>query len=311
LKRGPSENIVTKDLTRIALNLTTNFPTIETPSLRSVEIFQDLEPIKRALKVVMQHEDSLRLVAERLSAFEIARNNSLDALRVPDISALSAIMAGINERFYIPKIQEVTRLFDALSSSHYADVISRFGQRNTVVEQAMSAMHFPWLDKNEPLRSFAGFAEIQSMGNALKSFSAYGDQLTDAIRASLGDWRQPISWNPTIFFDPINRAEFYLERGFDPALTNFPVEAFEESIKIAGFRSEPPSIVEEYGEPFPPLSDDVEAEGFKRNRLAFEWITRLEMNLRKFIDQVMTDAFGMDWAKHRLPNGLYDNTNAR
>ena len=28
--------------------------------------------------------------------------------------------------------------------------------------------------------------------------------------------------------------------------------------------------------------------------------------MRKFIDEEMTRAFGTDWPKHRLPNGLYD-----
>lgn len=29
--------------------------------------------------------------------------------------------------------------------------------------------------------------------------------------------------------------------------------------------------------------------------------------LRRFIDEHMTEEFGADWLKHRLPNGFYEN----
>ena len=35
--------------------------------------------------------------------------------------------------------------------------------------------------------------------------------------------------------------------------------------------------------------------------------TRFEVQIRNFIDKVMTEAWGADWPKHKLPNGLYDS----
>ena len=37
-----------------------------------------------------------------------------------------------------------------------------------------------------------------------------------------------------------------------------------------------------------------------------EKLLNLETELRAFIDNMMTQVFGADWPKHRLPNGLYD-----
>ena len=43
-----------------------------------------------------------------------------------------------------------------------------------------------------------------------------------------------------------------------------------------------------------------------RTNKAQDWLLRLETQLRAFIDEQMTQAFGTDWPKSRLPNGLYE-----
>lgn len=102
------------------------------------------------------------------------------------------------------------------------------------------------------------------------------------------------------------RTEFYIERGFNPALTNFPARAFRETLDIAGLRREPPALADHYGAPIPPSDDDEEEEGLARTNVAHDWLQRLETQLRRFIDEAMMAAFGPDWARHRLPNGVYE-----
>ena len=46
--------------------------------------------------------------------------------------------------------------------------------------------------------------------------------------------------------------------------------------------------------------------GKVRTSVAHDWLLRLETNLRQFIDSQMTRAFGAEWPKYRLPNGLYE-----
>lgn len=102
------------------------------------------------------------------------------------------------------------------------------------------------------------------------------------------------------------RADFYADLGFDADLTDLPTPAFREAAEIADIRSEPPSLVESYGPPVPSSSATNEEAAFARTNEAHDWLQRLESHLRQFIDVQMTRAFGSQWPRHRLPNGMYD-----
>jgi len=104
----------------------------------------------------------------------------------------------------------------------------------------------------------------------------------------------------------VARSDFYISLGFDQALTDFPAPAFEQSVDIAGLRREPPSLVDRYGVPVPRSDDGDEEESLARTNMAHDWLLRLETQLREFIDERMTRAFGADWPKRRLPNGMYE-----
>lgn len=60
-----------------------------------------------------------------------------------------------------------------------------------------------------------------------------------------------------------------------------------------------------YGPPVP-YSNEEDEEALARTRFAYEWLHRLETQIRSFIDVQMTRAFGANWPKHRLPKDLYD-----
>ena len=75
----------------------------------------------------------------------------------------------------------------------------------------------------------------------------------------------------------------------------------EERLDTVDLRHEPPPLVSPL-----PDSDDDEDEGFVLINEAQGRITKLEMRSRCFIDEQMTVAFGPDWPKRRLPNGMYD-----
>ena len=167
-------------------------------------------------------------------------------------------------------------------------------------------MGTPWLDVQEQMRSIAGFAELQGIGHALGSMPAFGESLSSTLRIDLGDWRDQITWPPEIFTDLTARSDFYAGLGFDQALTDFPAPAFEQSLRIAGLRSEPPPLVDRYGAPMPRSEDDEEEEGLARTNMAHDWLLRLETQLRRFIDEQMTRAFGSDWPRRRLPKDLYE-----
>lgn len=166
----------------------------------------------------------------------------------------------------------------------------------------MEKMRTPWLDQQEAMRSVAGFAEIQRIGEAVRTMPAFDDSLAATLRKSLGDWRDPIHWRSEIFTDLAARADFYVGLGFNPVLTDFPLPAFEQGLEIAGLAPGPAE-----DEPADREGDGGDEEGLVRTNAAHDQLQRVERSLRRFIDKKLTRACGPDWPQHRLPNGIYDS----
>jgi hypothetical protein len=53
-------------------------------------------------------------------------------------------------------------------------------------------MQVPWLDVQNRLKSFGGFAELLSVGISLKQFKAFDETLISQLHSNFGDWREPI-----------------------------------------------------------------------------------------------------------------------
>jgi hypothetical protein len=113
----------------------------------------------------------------------------------------------------------------------------------------MLAMRTPWVDQLRMARSVESFAEIQAMGGLLGARAGFDEDVSALLRTRLGDWRDSITWPPTIFDDLTARSEFYVGLGFDAELTDFPAPAFRETVTIARLRREPPTLVDAYGAP--------------------------------------------------------------
>jgi hypothetical protein len=94
--------------------------------------------------------------------------------------------------------------------------------------------------------------------------------------------------------DPTLRSGFYLERGFDPALTDFTRMAFTETVEVAGLA------------PSPSVTSDDDTDGLTRSREAFARLQNLECAIRRFIVRVMEAAFGAMWMERQLPTGMLD-----
>ena len=218
-------------------------------------------------------------------------------------SALMQAMEGYHARFKLPEIAETARLLATCKSGLLSNIMARFaGEYSSLIKRAMESMRTPWMDIQETMRSVAGFAEIQGIGHALRTLPAFDENLSAALRVDLGDWCEPIAWRPEIFTDLAARSDFYISRGFNPALTDFPLPAFEQSLDIAGLPRELPPAAG--GQDAGTLLD--EEEGLSRTNGAHDSLQRLERLLRKFIDERMTQAYGPVWVKQRLPNRLYD-----
>lgn len=148
---------------------------------------------------------------------------------------------------------------------------------------------------------------MQAIGGALAIAPSFGNDFSESLRADLGDWRDPITnWSNEIGQSADARRSLYVERGLNTDLTDFPEDAFDESLALAGITGESPVLVVEYGQLTSLFIDGEENRALVRTNAAHDYLQRLEFQLRKFIDQSLTKVVGANWPKHRLPNGLYD-----
>jgi len=170
-------------------------------------------------------------------------------------------------------------------------------------QRAIAEMTTPWLDTQDTIRSFSAFCELQGIGRQLLTSPAFDAQGAEGLRLALGDWRERIEWPSVIFTDPLARADFYVDRGLDPALTDFPAAAFDQSVTVAGLKDAPPHFVARYDRQSNRDGGDEET-GFARTNAAHDRLQRFETHIRRFIDERMQAAFGDDWVRGQVPGPI-------
>lgn len=194
--------------------------------------------------------------------------------------------------FRLPGIAETSRLLqETLSVRSAAD---RFGIDLTAsrLTASMQTMRAPWMHLDHAAASVQSFTEICAIGEALRLHNPFEDSISAALRTSLGDWRGVATLPSAIFTEPVARTSFYEEHGFDLSITNFTVPAFDEATALAGLGLE----LEADG--------DEDDEDVLRSEAALRQFHRFERRFRKWLDAVMTAAFGPHWIKHRVPGAV-------
>ena len=213
-----------------------------------------------------------------------------------DILTLQGAYAGYADRFRLPGLNEMNSLANAIATQGMGSRLAGAAVTSNAFTTAMQSMHAPWLLHDNAMQSVRAFAEIQAIGHGLRSFAPFDATLSDTLRLSLGDWRDITRFPPAIFNNAVARSEFYVARGFNPDLTEFTAEAFDETTDLAGLgRSDDP----EY-------DGDVEM-GLVRTNRAHDRLQRFERRLREFINRLMTAEFGEAWIKQQTPPGMLDN----
>ena len=273
-------------------------------TLRAIE---ENSGINQMLESVKHHEAATRTALGPIEELRRVGVFDVDSPWRRDMEVVRQALTDFESRFRLPEMTETTRLITEFRTSPLSESLAATcAEQTSSLQRAIESMRTPWLDTQEVMRSVAGFAELQGIGAALVNMPSFGDSLASALRIDLGDWRDSIAWRPEMFTDLAARSDLYVSLGFNVALTDFPAPAFEQSLDIAGLRRDPPPLVNRYGAPIPRVNDDDEEQGLARTNTAHDWLLRLETQLREFIDERMTRAFGPDWPKRRLPNGLYE-----
>jgi hypothetical protein len=232
-------------------------------------------------------ESQLRAIIENLRSVETLRNidritnlrHLAEGLAAPSRQIrdqIASAAAHYKNNFTLPDPAAIAKLREqALSAKDLHLSISH-------AMKAMEAMKSPWLDVRRALESVRGLAGIQSIGVGASN-TPFDTTFTTILRKQLGDWRDVETFPSVILEDPIARSEFYVEQGFDPALADFPGEAFDEATEAAGL------VLDE---------EDVDFSGHER---LYHQLVRVEFELRRFVHRIMTEAFGDSWPD-RVPD---------
>ena len=220
-------------------------------------------------------------------------------------SAVSLANDRFAERFRLPETTEFARLArEASEASKLLQSVSGFSSPHTALTLAMQSMQTPWLLRDDVSRSVSAFSDVQIMGRILNASTPFDENVAQALRGALGDWRDVTTFPTPIFENVLARTDFYVGLGFDPSLTEFTADAFDESTVIAGLRSK--------------LDEDEEAEdyqddevGLARSTRAHAQIIRFERSVRRFIEKMMLAGFGQDWMRRQLPQGMLESWQAK
>ena len=260
------------------------------------------------------------------SAFERAlrrRRQMLDTLDRPHLRALTRhydLVSSIStqmeiaqqvqdfhDRFIYPDRMWLTQLHKVTEYRRSAESLGLTNRRILEFANGIRQLSHPWLNPDNPASSVRSILQIYSMAADLNERQPFGRLVTDVLRRNLGDWRRVTAMPERLATDPNVRFDFYTEQGFNDNLTDVPVDAFIEILDSSGFRGgDLPRPVEGYGYQLPVFpdedtDDDVPAENID----AYQLIFAMETNLRRFIDEQMTQQHGSQWAKQRTPANMH------
>jgi hypothetical protein len=255
-------------------------------------------------KAIYHNEDMVREAARGLTQI-----GSMSAIFETGIEkqrqATRDLLKSHEDMFRLPQASETTRLL----ASYQVGAVAEFAKlhtKDTINRQRfLEAISTPWVNSVEAARSVTAILELQGMGNALRTIKGFDLGLTAALRLDLGDWRDKITFPESVFIDSVARTDFYVTRGFNTALTDFPDAAFHQSLDLAGLDGERLNL-ELYGSAVRPSVNPDEEAGLQRTNKCHDWLQRFERRLRKFINDAMTAQYGPDWPRKRLAPKLYE-----
>ncbi|MBC8726577.1 hypothetical protein F6X37_35280, partial [Paraburkholderia sp. 31.1] len=189
------------------------------------------------------------------------------------IDAATALQQAHKDLFRLPRVTELDQI--AREAMGRTDLARAMLGTESHLKTAMAAMRSPWLQQGEIFGSATALSNIIAMGRGLNSLHGFNSEFAEALRPSLGDWRDVLTPATESLIDSFSRSGFYVERGFDPQLTDFTPQAFEEGLEIAGLRES------ESAE-----NDDDQQDSFARAKEAFDTLQRFEVAIRRFIKRV-------------------------
>jgi hypothetical protein len=295
---------ITEDAECVLKSLRLIDPTFDEPAARVVQ--EVMETSQHLSEHVFGSSGALSPAEDLFREQEHVKQLALAYPSLDEFSGVLDPVRSLSERYRLPEASRTEELILRYRDSALSDVLDRYGDRSGELKNAMDAINTPWLDVLDPSHSVAGLAKLQGIGEMLERLPVFDDAVTKALRADLGDWRDPFDWNDALLNDPAARRDAYVDFGFDPSMTAFPAPAFHQGLEIARLRRDTATLADRYGSPVV-LTDADHEEAASRTNDAHAMLFRLEFRFRQFIDATMTDSYGPDWPKARVPADVYNN----
>jgi len=219
-----------------------------------------------------------------------------------------AIVSLYADQFRMLADSDLARRMERLAVVEPVDVIDRvvMADMARVGAEVATALKHPWAFLDAEERSVSSMVRLHGIGRSLSTIHPFDDDLTDALRDDLGDWRDgdqsPVDGVETDAAtgeelpggadpEPANveaRVTRYVDRGLDLDLTDFPVAAFDDAMASARLMA----VLD--------ASGAIEA----RNDVASKMLRHLEGRIRAFIDTHMQRLHGDDWHLRQLPSDV-------
>lgn len=292
----------------------------EHPSRQLLRTFDTLrsalEPLSAVSRAIDAHPGIHAIVAASNRSHEALRpmlgpiedlrqSGLLDAAGrlASELEGVSALAAEIGKRYRLPELTETAGYLQSPELQAIWKTLDRSRERTAALQRAAASLTAPWLDTVDALRSVSGFCELQGIGHQLRLSTPFDPAAADRLRLILGDWREPLDWPEPIFADPLARSDFYLERGLDPALTEFPAKAFDQIVTAAGLKDAPPPLLSDYSGDTDADNEEEEA-GFARTNAAHDRLQRFETHMRRFIERELRAVSGDSWMTQRVPHQI-------
>jgi len=224
------------------------------------------------------------------------------AINFPAVDSLASQYAELFRNPYhseLDKVAETAR--QALGTSNLTS--AKFQIQCDEIRKVAESIHSPWINSQNVLASIQGIEGLSSIGKVLReSIHPFEKSTTHFLRDQLGDWRWA-SASTSALLDPIQRSEFYVDKGLNPLLINYPSDAFDEAISATGIR---PEIRESFAPGYQRPSETVTSDDEPATHMveAFKTIYAFESRIRRFINEIMSEKYGPNWARHRVHGDL-------
>lgn len=262
----------------------------------------DLNSVTGINSALVQEEHQRAITRAVMGPFaELRATGALAAAASEEAYNATRLLTNYEDKFRIATSTD----FHALAAMKVNDHSLVPLYRDNII-RSTQAVVLPFICTDNPIASISAFAELQSITRAITLLAPFDERLTSTLRADLGDWRDPITFPPSIYGDVAARTTFYADRGLRLDLTDFPAAVFEIGIEFGETNADGYSLVDLYGEPIESLEgEDISA--FIRTNEVQGWFLRFEGQIRVFIEQRMVKEYGTDWPRLKLTPLVYQD----